>query len=166
MTPSHQRVAVYPGTFDPLTNGHLDVIRRATSAFDKVVVGIVRKPHRKLEPMFSAEDRCAFVRDATHDLAGVEAQIFSCLVVAFARECGARTIIKGMRAISDFERELEMAQLNRHLDPGIESVYVIAAPEYSFLSSTGVKEVASLGADVSDLVPPSVAAALRPPSPR
>ena len=151
---------VCPGTYDPVTNGHLDIITRTSRVFDKVVVGVVNNPLRKNKTLFTAEERKAFIETATADLGNVEVQIFSTLLVEFARENDAHAIVKGMRAISDFEYEFEMAQLNRKLDPGIESIYVIASPHYSFLSSTGVKEMATFGGDVSDLVPPAVAGAL------
>jgi pantetheine-phosphate adenylyltransferase len=151
---------VCPGTYDPVTNGHLDIITRTSKVFDKVVVGVVNNPVRKQTTLFTAEERRGFIEEATADLANVEVRIFSTLLVKFARESDAHAIVKGMRAISDFEYEFEMAQLNRKLDPGIESIYVIASPHYSFLSSTGVREMATFGGDVSDLVPAPVAAAL------
>jgi pantetheine-phosphate adenylyltransferase len=151
---------VCPGTYDPVTLGHIDIITRTANVFDKVVVGVVNNPVRKDRTLFSAEERKAFIETATVDLPNVTVQIFSTLLVEFARDNDAKAIVKGMRAISDFEYEFEMAQLNRKLDPGIESIYVIASPHYSFLSSTGVKEMATFGGDVSDLVPPAVATAL------
>jgi pantetheine-phosphate adenylyltransferase len=151
---------VCPGSYDPVTNGHIDIITRTSRVFDRVVVGVVNNPIRKQKTLFTAEERMGFIQDATADLANVEVQIFANLLVEFARENGAKAIVKGMRAISDFEYEFEMAQLNRKLDPGIESIYVIASAQYSFLSSTGVKEMATFGGNVSDLVPASVAAAL------
>jgi pantetheine-phosphate adenylyltransferase len=151
---------VCPGSYDPVTNGHIDIITRTSQVFERVVVGVVNNPIRKEKTLFSPEERCAFIEDATADLANVEARVFSNLLVEFARELGAKAIVKGLRAISDFEYEFEMAQLNRKLDPEIESIYVIASPHYSFLSSTGVKEMASFGGDVSDLVPAPVAAAM------
>jgi pantetheine-phosphate adenylyltransferase len=151
---------VCPGSYDPVTNGHIDIITRTSNVFDRVVVGVVNNPVRKQKTLFSAEERLAFISEATADLPNVEVQIFATLLVEFARDNGAKAIVKGLRAISDFEYEFEMAQLNRKLDPGIESMYVIASPHYSFLSSTGVKEMATFGGDVSDLVPGPVAAAL------
>jgi pantetheine-phosphate adenylyltransferase len=151
---------VCPGTYDPVTNGHLDIIARTSNVFDKVVVGVVNNPQRKGKTLFTAEERKGFIEEATAPLGNVEVQIFATLLVEFARDNGAHAIVKGMRAISDFEYEFEMAQLNRHLDPGIESIYVISSPHYSFLSSTGVREMATFGGDVSDLVPAPVAAAL------
>ena len=152
--------AVCPGSYDPVTNGHLDIIGRSARVFDRVVVGIVGNAPRKAEHMFSAEERKAFLVEATASIENVQVEIFRNLVVEFARENGATAIVKGLRAISDFEYEFEMNQLNRKLAPEIESMYVIASPEYSFLSSTGVKEMATFGGDVSDLVPPAVAKAM------
>jgi pantetheine-phosphate adenylyltransferase len=151
---------VCPGSYDPVTNGHLDIITRTSAVFERVIVGVVNNPIRKEKTLFTAEERQAFIQEATAGLDNVEVQIFSNLLVEFAREAGARAIVKGLRAISDFEYEFEMAQLNRKLDPGIESIYVIASPHYSFLSSTGVKEMATFKGDVSDLVPLPVAAAM------
>jgi pantetheine-phosphate adenylyltransferase len=151
---------VCPGSYDPVTNGHVDIITRVSKVFERVVVGVVNNPIRKERTLFTAEERKGFISEATADLANVEVQIFSNLLVEFAREQKAKAIVKGLRAISDFEYEFEMAQLNRKLDPGIESIYVTASPHYSFLSSTGVKEMATFGGDVSDLVPGSVATAM------
>jgi pantetheine-phosphate adenylyltransferase len=159
---SDGRIAVCPGTYDPVTNGHLDIIGRASRVFDRVVVGVVNQPVRKQTTLFTAEERRAFIEDAVagNGVENVEVVVFSNLVVEMAREQGAGAIVKGLRAISDFEYEFEMNQLNRKLAPEIESVYVIASPDYSFLSSTGVKEMATFGGDVSDLVPAGVAEAL------
>ncbi len=151
---------VCPGSYDPVTNGHIDIITRTARVFERVVVGVVNNPVRKQKTLFTAEERRDFIREATADLPNVEVQVFATLLVEFARENDASAIVKGLRAISDFEYEFEMAQLNRKLDPEIESMYVIASPHYSFLSSTGVKEMATFGGDVSDLVPPAVAQAL------
>jgi pantetheine-phosphate adenylyltransferase len=151
---------VCPGSYDPVTNGHVDIITRTAKVFERVVVGVVNNPVRKQRTLFNAEERRDFISEATADIANVEVRIFATLLVEFARDNGAKAIVKGLRAISDFEYEFEMAQLNRKLDPGIESIYVIASPHYSFLSSTGVKEMATFGGDVSDLVPASVAVAL------
>jgi pantetheine-phosphate adenylyltransferase len=151
---------VCPGSYDPVTNGHVDIITRTAGAFERVVVGVVDNPIRKEKTLFTAGERQDLIREATSHLPNVEVKIFSNLLVEFAREIGARSVVKGLRAISDFEYEFEMAQLNRKLDPGIESIYMIASPQYSFLSSTGVKEMATFGGDVSDLVPGPVAAAM------
>ena len=153
-------VAVCPGSYDPVTNGHLDIIGRASRVFDKVVVGVVNQPVRKQKTLVTAEERKEFLADATADLANVEVEVFSDLLVEFARRNEARAIVKGLRAISDFEYEFEMNQLNRKLAPEIESMYIFASAHYSFLSSTGVKEMATFGGDVGDLVPDPVAKAL------
>src|ERR1700757_1197865 len=155
------RVAICPGTFDPVTNGHLDVIARASAMYDKVIVGVVNLPWRKGKTVFTAEERVGFVRNATRHLDNVDVEPFSTLLVDFARERGAMAIIKGLRAISDFEYELEMNQLNRRQDPEIESVYLMASAKYSFLSSSGIKELATFGGDIDDLVPDEVAGALK-----
>ena len=155
------KIAVCPGSYDPVTNGHLDIIGRTSRVFDRVIVGVVGQGIRKTQSMFTPEERRQFLLDATADLPNVEIEIFTNLVVDFARERGANVIVKGIRAISDFEYELEMNQLNRKLAPEIESVYVFASAEYSFLSSTGVKEMATFGASVSDLVPDGVSEALQ-----
>jgi pantetheine-phosphate adenylyltransferase len=159
---SDGRIAICPGTYDPVTNGHLDIITRAANVFERVLVGVVNVQVRKQPPLFDAEERRAFIEAAIAQagLSNVDAQVFSNLLVDFAREQGATAIVKGLRAISDFEYEFEMNQLNRKLAPEIESVYIIASPEYSFLSSTGVKEMAAFGGDVSDLVPSAVASVL------
>ncbi|MGI8727438.1 MAG: pantetheine-phosphate adenylyltransferase [Solirubrobacterales bacterium] len=153
-------MAVCPGSYDPVTNGHLDIITRASRVFDRVVVGVVGQGIRKSQSLFTPEEREAFLTDALSHLENVEVAVFTNLVVDFAREREAIAIIKGIRAISDFEYELEMNQLNRKLAPELESVYVFASPDFSFLSSTGVKEMATFGGDVSDLVPAPVAEAL------
>ena len=154
------RLAVCPGSYDPVTNGHLDIIGRASRVFDQVVVAVVGQGIRKSKTMFTPEERRDFLVEATADLANVEIEIFTNLLVDFARERGAIALVKGIRAISDFEYELEMNQLNRKLAPELESVYFFASPDYSFLRSTGVKEMATFGGDVTDLVPPAVASAL------
>ena len=151
---------VCPGSYDPVTNGHLDIITRTSAVFERVVVGVVNNPIRKQKTLFTADERRAFIEEATTSLDNVEVQTFSNLLVEFARELDAVAIVKGLRAISDFEYEFEMAQLNRKLDPSIESIYMIASPQYSFLSSTGVKEMATFKGDVSDLVPDPVARAM------
>jgi pantetheine-phosphate adenylyltransferase len=157
-----ERIAVCPGSYDPVTNGHLDIIRRTSRVFDRVIVGVVGNAPRKSGHLFSAEERKEFLENALadNDIGNVEVEIFRNLLVEFAQQRGARAIVKGLRAISDFEYEFEMNQLNRKLAAEIESVYIFASAEYSFLSSTGVKEIATFGGDVSDLVPEPVAKAL------
>jgi pantetheine-phosphate adenylyltransferase len=154
------RIAVCPGSYDPVTNGHLDIITRTSKVFERVVVGVVNQPVRKQQTLFTADERKAFIEDAIADLENVEVKVMSNLLVEFAKENGARAIIKGLRAISDFEYEFEMNQLNRLLAADIESMYIFASANYSFLSSTGVKEIATFGGDVGDLVPGPVAKAL------
>lgn len=160
MSEERPRVAVCPGSYDPVTNGHLDVIGRAAKVFDKVVVGVVNQPVRKAKTLFTADERRQFLEEATADLENVQIEVFSNLLVEFAKEQGASAMVKGLRAISDFEYEFEMNQLNRKLAPDIESMYIFASANYSFLSSTGVKEMATFGGDVGDLVPAPVARAL------
>ena len=155
------RIAVCPGSYDPITNGHIDVISRASVMFDELIVAVVNASVRKNKTLFSAEERCAFIEDATSHLPNVRVETFDKLVVNYAREQGAMAIVKGLRAISDFEYELEMNQLNRQLASDIESVYLMASPQYSFLSSSGVKEIATFGGDVSGLVPEEVARRLQ-----
>jgi pantetheine-phosphate adenylyltransferase len=153
--------AIYPGTYDPVTNGHVEVISRAARIFDRVVVGVVGNPHHK-SPMFTVEERVVFLEDALAGVAeNVEIDIFSELVVEFARRWEAKVIVKGLRVLSDFEWEFQMNQLNRHLAPEIETVYVMASPQVSFVSSSGVKEIASFGGNVEELVPKAVAARLK-----
>jgi pantetheine-phosphate adenylyltransferase len=159
--PPDPRKAVIPGSYDPVTNGHLDVIGRAATLFDEVVVAVVNLPIRKGKTLFSAEERCAFIEDATTDLPNVTALPFSNLVVEFALEQGAKAIVKGLRAISDFEYEFEMNQLNRHQSPDIESIYLMSSPQYSFVRSSGIKELATFGGDIDDMVPPQVAKRLK-----
>jgi pantetheine-phosphate adenylyltransferase len=154
------RVAICPGSYDPVTNGHLDVITRAAKVFDRVVVGVVNNPVRKQKTLFTAEERRQFIEEATAELSNVEVGVMSNLLVDFARENQATAVVKGLRAISDFEYEFEMNQLNRKLAPDIESMYIFASSSYSFLSSTGVKEIATFGGDVGDLVPEPVAKVL------
>ena len=161
MSPSERSIVVCPGSYDPVTNGHLDVIRRAASLYDEVVVAVVNRSVRKDHALFGIEERLAFIEQALADLDRVRVEPFSTLVVEFARSLGARAIIKGLRAISDFEYELEMNQLNRRQDPEIESVYLMASPQYSFLSSSGVKELATFGGKIDDLVPDEVARRLQ-----
>jgi pantetheine-phosphate adenylyltransferase len=155
------RIAVCPGSYDPLTLGHLDVITRAAVMFDELIVAVVNASVRKSQALFSAEERIEFIQRATAHLDNVSVEPFSTLLVDYARERGAKAIVKGLRAISDFEYELEMNQLNRNLAPDVESIYLMASPQYSFLSSSGVKEIATFGGDVSDLVPEEVARRLQ-----
>ena len=152
--------AIYPGTYDPVTNGHVDVIRRAAEIFDRVVVGVVGNPQHKT-PMFTLDERVAFLRETLDGLDNVEVDVFSELVVDFAHRWDAKVIVKGLRVISDFEWEFQMNQLNRTLAPDVETVYVMASPAVSFVSSSGVKEIASFGGRVDELVPEPVARRFR-----
>ncbi len=152
--------AICPGSYDPVTLGHVDVIARASAIFDRVVAGVIGTPQHKA-PMFSLEERVDFLREALRDLENVEVDVFSELVVDFARRWEAKVIVKGLRVISDFEWEFQMNQLNRTLAPDIETVYVMASPQVSFVSSSGVKEIAAYGGAVDELVPDVVARRLR-----
>jgi pantetheine-phosphate adenylyltransferase len=157
--------AICPGTYDPVTVGHLDIIRRGACTFQKVVVGLIEQPQRK-QVLFSREDRMAFLQEALADLRNVEVDSFNELVVDFAHKWGAAVILKGLRAISDFDYEFAMAQLNRKMAPDIETVFLMASPEHAFLSSSGVKEIVAFGGPVEDLVPPTVARKLAELFPR
>jgi pantetheine-phosphate adenylyltransferase len=159
--PHTDRRALCPGTFDPVTFGHLDVIRRASAMFDEVIVSVVNLPWRKGKTLFTAEERVGFLERATADLPNISILTFSSLLVEFAREQGAVAVVKGLRAISDFEYELEMNQLNRRQAPEIESMYLMSSPKYSFISSSGVKELATFGGEIDDLVPGEVARQLK-----
>ena len=152
--------AICPGSYDPVTNGHIDVIARAAGIFDRVVVGVVRDPHHKAT-MFSVEERVGFLNEAVGGLDNVEVDVFAELVVDFARRWGAKTMVKGLRVISDFEWEFQMNHLNRILAPEVETLYVMSSPLYSFVSSSGVKEIAAFGGKVDELVPPVVAKRFR-----
>ena len=156
-----KKIAVCPGSYDPITRGHVDVIARAAEIFDEVVVAVVNHPIRKGSTLFSVDERIEFIEDATADLPNVRAASFDTLIVDFAREIGAKTIVKGLRAISDFEYETEMNQLNRQQAPDVESLYMMASPQYSFISSSGIKELAIFGGTIDELVTPKVAARLK-----
>ena len=154
-----QRVAIYPGSFDPPTNGHLDIVERSARLFDRVVIGVGRNLAKKT--VFNDDQRVELMRDACKKWPNVEVRSFDGLQVDFAKECGARFIIRGIRALSDFEFEFEMGNMNRRLAPDIEMVYLMTAPEYLFLSASRVKELAAFGAPVESMVPPNVAKALK-----
>ncbi len=155
-----ERIAVCPGSYDPVTNGHLDIIRRGAEIFDKVVVAVVNASVRKSQPLFTADERVAFIEEACADYPNVQVKKFDVLIVDFAHEVGANVILKGLRAISDFEYEFEMNQLNSTMAPDIENVYMMSSPKHSFISSSGIKEMARFGGDVSGLVPPQVSVRL------
>jgi len=160
MTASEPLVAINPGTFDPVTLGHVDVIRRAAAVFDTVVVGVVREPQHK-ETTFTVEERVLYLEHAVAEIPNVVVDVFSQLVVDFARKHRARTMVKGLRVIADFEWEFQMNRLNHFLAPEIETMYVMSSPEYAFISSSGVKEIASFGGDVRGLVTDEVAERFR-----
>ena len=161
MAARHGGTAVVPGSYDPVTLGHLDIIGRAAEVFDQVIVGVVNQPIRKAKTVFTAEERMGFIEQEIGELTNVQVKPFASLLVDFARENGAKAIVKGLRAISDFEYEFEMNQLNRKMAPDIESMYLMSAPQFTFLSSSGVKEVATFGGDLTGLVPPAVASRLQ-----
>jgi len=152
--------AICPGSYDPVTNGHIDVIGRAAQIFDRIVVGVVGNPRHKTT-LFPLAERVALAREALAPLANVEVDVFKELVVDFARRWEAKVIVKGLRVISDFEWEFQMNQLNRTLAPEIETVYVMASAQVSFVSSSGVKEIAAFGGNVEELVPAGVARRLK-----
>jgi len=147
-------LAVFPGSFDPMTNGHLDIVDRGLAVFDRVRMAILLNPEK--QPLFSVEERLAIIREAYRGNPRVEADTFSGLLVDYAQRIGASVIIRGIRAISDFEYEFQMALMNRRLNPRIETVFMMPAESYSYVSSRLVKEVFQLGGRVSDLVPPVV----------
>jgi pantetheine-phosphate adenylyltransferase len=151
--------AVYPGSFDPVTNGHIDVIRRAAGTFERLVVAVGRNSGKN--PLFTAEERAELLRAACADLPNVAITPFDGMLVNFVREQDARVVIKGLRAVSDFEYEFQMALANRQLAPDIETLFMMTSAEYLYLSSSIVKEIARLGGDVSALVPPVVLESLR-----
>ena len=147
------RKAVYPGSFDPVTYGHLDVIRRSSSLVDELIVGVLNNTKT---PLFSVEERVKILLEVTKDLPNVRIESFSGLSVEFAKQSGAQFIVRGLRAITDFDYELQMAQTNRVLNPDIDTIFLTTSLEYAYLSSSTVKEVASYGGDISKLVPGAV----------
>ena len=153
-----KRTAVYPGTFDPITNGHIDLIRRATNLFDQVVVGIAANPDK--QPLFDLDERVKMATAVSAELPNVEIRGFSGLLVDFAHDHQAVAVLRGLRAVSDFEFEFQLASMNRHLDPELESIFLTPAEQFSFISSALVREIASLGGDVSRFVHPLVSKAL------
>src|SRR6266498_1377258 len=146
---STDRVAIYPGSFDPPTNGHIDIVQRASRLFDRVIIGVGRNLSKKT--VFTAEERVALMQEACRDLPNVEVRTFDSLQVEFAREVGATFIIRGIRALSDFEFEFEMANMNRRLAEELEMVFLMTAPEYLFISASRVKELAAFGAPVDEI---------------
>jgi pantetheine-phosphate adenylyltransferase len=152
-------IAIYPGSFDPITNGHLDIINRATKLFEKLIIGVYNTPDKHL--LFSTEERAEMVRQATANLPNVEVRVFNGLTVDFAKRVKAQAIVRGLRMSADFEREFDLAMMNKKLAPEIELVCLMSDLKYQFLSSSLLKEAASLGGKVDDLVPKHVAEALR-----
>jgi len=157
--PSTRLTAVYPGSFDPLTNGHLDVIARASRLVDHLIVAILNNTRK--QPLFSVEERAGMLREATSNISNVEIDSFSGLLVDYAARRSAKAIVRGIRAISDYEIELQMALINRRLRPETETIFLMASEEYSFVSSRMVKEIITLNGDVSSFVPPAVSARLK-----
>jgi pantetheine-phosphate adenylyltransferase len=154
------RRGIVPGTFDPVTSGHLDIIERAAGLFDDLVVAVALSPDKGGGPLFSADERCMLIEQATSHLGNVSVRSFDTLLVKFAEEVGASVIVKGLRAMTDFEREFQMAALNWRLDTEVETMFIMAIPEYMYLSSSAVKEIASHGGSVRGLVPDVVCDAL------
>lgn len=161
MAPSHINpvTAIYPGSFDPVTNGHLDLIARGAKIFDKLIVAIARNLEK--DPLFPVKERIEMLKAVTADCKNVEVDAFDGLLVDFARERGGRVILRGIRAVSDYEYELQMAMMNRKIEPQIETVFMLPGETYSYLSSRLVKELARLGGPVKGLVPPLVEELLR-----
>jgi len=153
------KIGVYPGTFDPITNGHIDIIRRSLQIFDKVIVAVAPNPKKK--PIFDIHERVEMIQEATRDIPNVQIEIFEGLLADYMKRKGAHAIIRGLRAISDFEHEFMMALMNRKLDSEAETVFLMPSEEYSYLTSSAIKEVASYGGVVKDLVPPIVARRLQ-----
>jgi pantetheine-phosphate adenylyltransferase len=153
------KVAVYPGSFDPITNGHLDVIQRAAAMFDQVIIAVAHNPDKT--PMFSLRRRLDLVRAATQHLPNVAVDDFQGLLVEYCRKKAATVVVRGLRAVSDFEFEFQMALMNRTLEPNVETIFLMPKDEYTFISSRLVKEIAGLGGDVSKFVPPVVQEALQ-----
>ncbi len=158
--PAAPRIAVYPGTFDPMTNGHVDLAHRAAPLFDRLVIGIAESPVKN--PNFALQDRIDMAREALADIPNIEVRGFRSLLAHFVTEINASVILRGLRAVSDFEYEFQLASMNRHLIPGAETMFLTPAEQFSFISSSLVREVARLGGDVSSFVPPAVQRRLRP----
>lgn len=158
MTPAASRIAVYPGTFDPITNGHLDLVERAAPLFERLIVGVAESPGKR--PAMPLELRVALARESLAQFPNVEVRGFDSLLAHFVSAVGAGVLLRGLRAVSDFEYEFQLASMNRHLIPEAETLFLTPAEQHSFISSTLVREVARLGGDVSGFVPPVVARAL------
>jgi pantetheine-phosphate adenylyltransferase len=157
--PPNGRLAVFPGSFDPLTNGHVDIILRSTHLFERILVAVLVNTEKK--PLFTADERVSIVREVFREYSNVEVDTFDGLLVEYARERRASAIIRGLRAVSDFEYEFQMALMNRHLEPKLETVFMMPAEQYTYLSSRLIKEVFQLGGEVHGLVPPAVERWLR-----
>ncbi len=154
------RTAIFPGSFDPMTNAHLDVARRAASLFDRLLIAVLENPRK--QPLFSVEERIELIRASVHDLGStVDVAAFDGLTVEFARRSGASFVVRGLRAVSDFEAELQMAHTNRRLEGSIDTVFLMTAIEFGYLSSSLAKEIARFGGELEGMVPPPVVAALR-----
>lgn len=152
--------AIYPGTFDPITRGHIDLVERGARMFDRLIIGVAANPGPGKRPLFSLEERVALAQLSLAHVSGVEVHGFDCLLINYARQVGAAVIVRGLRAVSDFEYEFQLASMNRRLLPGIETIFLTPAEQYAFISSTLVREVARLGGDVSAFVHPEVGRAL------
>lgn len=159
MSPARARIALYPGTFDPITNGHIDLVARAAPLFEKIIVGVAESPSKG--PGFSLEERIHLARLGLASIKNVEVRGFSTLLAKFVHDVGAGVLLRGLRAVSDFEYEFQLASMNRHLIPEVETLFLTPAEKYGFISSSLVREIARLGGDVSGFVPPDVLAALR-----
>jgi pantetheine-phosphate adenylyltransferase len=158
-TPTPKRVAIYPGSFDPLTSGHVDIIERGARIFDSIVVAILANMEKT--PLFSESERVAIIREVFKDQPNVQVDTFSGLLVDYAQRKNATVLVRGLRAVSDFEYEFQMALMNRHLAPGLETVFMMPAEQYTYISSRLIKEVFSLGGEITGLVPPLVEERLR-----
>ena len=152
------KTAIVPGTFDPITNGHLNIIKRAAKLFNHVIIGVAKSAGK--HPIFSLEKRVELARNACVDIPNVEVKSFDGLLVEFAKECNAQTVVKGLRIVTDFDYEIQMASLNRKLNPELESVFLMSSPKYCYVSSTQIRELAYMGGDYTDLVPECVSEAL------
>lgn len=153
------RIAIYPGTFDPVTSGHLDILERAVGLFDQVIIAVATESTK--QPVFSVQERIELLEKVTQHMSGVEVDTFEGLTVSYAKQVGASAIIRGLRAMSDFEFEFQLALMNKKLEPSVETVFLMTKSDFSFISSSAIKSVVSLGGSVSGLVPPSVETALR-----
>lgn len=158
MSQNSYRTAIYPGTFDPITNGHLDLVARAALLFDEVILAVASSPNKM--PVFSLQERVDMARQALHGRANIRVMGFDGLLADFVHEVRAGVLLRGLRAVSDFEYEFQLASMNRHLIPDVETVFLTPSEQFSFISSSLVREVARLGGDVSEFVPPSVQSAL------